>query len=99
MKFFEHPDGSRSKFYEVGDQIRLIKDHYIGTWKTDDAGQTGVIRQVDNGRSKQPTTIAFLDVHTKPEWGIIRVPQWDVEPTEKTWATATRIEEVTDVQS
>lgn len=94
MKFFEHPDGSRTKYYERGDSVTLTRDHFIGTWCTDKAGTVGTVVRVDDWPSKTPSCVAFLDLHTTPGWGTIRVPQWDVEPTEQTFGVATRIESV-----
>lgn len=91
MQFFEHPDGSHTRFYEPGDRVLLKTDRYIGRWRTAKAGEDAEVVRVHNGRDRTPSCIAFLDLHTTPGWGTIRVPQWEVEPSLSTQEKAVRL--------
>lgn len=42
---------------------------------------------------KRAVAIALLiELHTTPGWGTIKVPQWDVEPTDQTLAGVTYLD-------
>lgn len=80
MKIHKFNDGSEGYEYFMGDEVVLIKNHYIGESLTDRIGTHGVIERVyRDGKGVDSYLTAFLDIRTGPH-SIIHVASWDVSP-------------------